>query len=115
MARPKKKISNSTENSSLSSSDDVPMFELDKTAVNQLLSQVFLRYKNEVSLDKKIKHKEITQLSIMAEEYLSSFVLLGFSLQNEKVVVFNVPTAKDEAAIMDLLRNTMIDIMGGRG
>lgn len=113
MARPKKKITSDTNTNSLSSSDDPFVFDLDKVAINQLLSQVFLRYKNDVSVDKKIKHKEIAQLSAMAEEYLSSFVLLGFSLQNEKVVVFNAPTAKDEAAITDLLRNTLIDIMGG--
>ena len=64
--------------------------------------------------DKKQKLKEISHLSLIAEEYLSSFVLIGYSIQDEQVVVFNAPTPKDEAALVDLLRFTFFDVVNNR-
>ena len=80
----------------------------------QFIAQAMLRYKNDVIAEKKIKLKEISHLSSIAEEYLSCFALIGYSLIDEKVIIFNMPTAKDEAALIDLLRSTFLDIAGNR-
>lgn len=110
MARPKKKL---TEKVSLSAEEfDIPKAE--KANIDHLFAQALLRYKHDVLADKKVKVKEISHLSLIAEEYLSCFALIGYSLQNEEVVVFNMPTQKDEAALIDLLRATFLDLAGGR-
>lgn len=108
MAAPKKKTTKKETHS--------PTSELSKAEqinVDRLLAQAMLRYK-EQEVDKKHKLKEISHLSLIAEEYLSTFALIGYSLQNEKVVVLTMPTAKDEAALVDLLRSTFLDIASNR-
>lgn len=127
MATPKKRINKNKEaqphseetkpNTPLnqtSSKVELSSTKLDEEIVNQLLSQVATRYKNEIITDKKIKIKEISHISSMAEEYFSCFALIGYSMQNEEVVVLNTPTPKDEAALVDLLRATFLDIASKR-
>lgn len=92
--------------------NDTPKAE--QINIEQLFSQALLRHKADVFLDKKVKFKEISHLASIAEEYLSCFALIGYSLQNEKVVIFNMSTSKDEAALVDLLRATFIDIASNR-
>lgn len=82
--------------------------------IDHLFAQALSRYKKEEILEKKEKVKEMSHLALIAEEYLSSFALIGYSLQNEKVVIFNMPSPKDEAALVDLLRATFIDIANNR-
>lgn len=86
----------------------------EKANINQLLAQAFYRFKEEEQKDFQVKHKELEHLAKIAEEYLSTFALIGYSLQDEEVVMFNMPTSKDEAALVDLLRSTFIDIISNR-
>ncbi len=82
--------------------------------VEQLIAHALLRYKNQQPLDRKQKMQELSHLALICEEYLSSFALIGYSLESEKVVMFNMPTPKDEAALVDLLRATFLDIANNR-
>ena len=91
-----------------------PVSLIDKKNVEELLSRAISRFKLDYLNDKKIKFKEISNLASIAEEYMSCFALIGYSIQNEKVVVFSIPTAKDEAALVDLLRSTFIEIVSNR-
>lgn len=100
--------------SAMDAIDEPILSKAEKANVDQLFAQALMRYKTDELADKKLKLKEISHLSLMAEEYLSSFALIGYSLQDEKVVVFNMPTAKDEAALIDLLRSTFLDIANNR-
>lgn len=65
-------------------------------------------------IQQKQKFKDVSHLASIAEEYLSSFALIGYSLQDEKVVVLNMPTSKDEAALVDLIRATFVDLASNR-
>lgn len=94
--------------------DELPVSKAEQLTVNQLIAQTLLRYKQEQLQDKKHKFKEIGHLANMCEEYLSSFALIGYSLEGEKIVVFNHPTPKDEAALTDLLRHTFISLMSNQ-
>lgn len=107
-----KKTKNTTKASL--SGGDVVIPKAEKANIESLFSKALTRYKAELFLDQKDKHKELTHLAHIAEEYLSCFALIGYSLQDEKVVVFNTPTSKDEAALVDLLRATFIDIANNR-
>ena len=97
---------------SLSSEPILTKFE--KANIEHLISHALNRYKDDQILDKKHKTQELSHLALMCEEYLSTFALLGYSLEGEKIIVFNMPTAKDEAALVDLLRSTFIDIASNR-
>ena len=110
MATPRKKR---TKNPSLSA-DEIHISKPEQINIDQLLTQAFLRHKQDVITDKKSKLKELQHLSSIAAEYLSSFVVIGYSIQDEKVVLFNVPSPKDEAAIIDLLRCTLMDLISDR-
>ena len=88
--------------------------KLEQASIEKLILQAFTRYKEEEVQDKKSKVKEVDHLSHMIEEYLSCFVLIGYSLQDEKVCVFNAHTSKDEAALVDHLRATFLDIVNNR-
>lgn len=117
MATPKKTGKSSSKKSTkiapLSAAEyNIPKAE--QINIEQLFAQALLRHKKDEVVDKKLKIKEISHLALMAEEYLSCFALIGYSLQNEEVVVFNMPTPKDEAALIDLLRATFIDIANNR-
>jgi hypothetical protein len=98
----------------LNEEDGFPLSAPEKNNIDQLIAQTLLRYKKEQQIDAGIKHKEIRHLALMCEEYLSTFTLIGYSLENEKIVIFSTPTAKDEAALVDLLRATFIDIANNR-
>lgn len=87
---------------------------VEQLSINNLFTQALERHKKEILEDKKNKLKEISHLGAIAEEYLSTFVLIGYSLQNEKVVIFNATNSKDEAALVDLLRATFIEIVNNR-
>jgi hypothetical protein len=91
---------------------EIPRAE--KINIEQLFAQALARHNKELIADKKSKFKELNHLALIAEEYLSCFALIGYSLQDEKVVIFNTPTSKDEAALVDLLRATFIDIANNR-
>lgn len=80
----------------------------------ELIEQSLSRHKRDDLIDRKRNFKEVGHLALIAEEYLSSFALIGYSLQNEKVVVINMPTPKDEAALVDLLRATFVDLASNR-
>lgn len=102
-----------TTKSSLSGVDNnVPKAE--QANINNLFAKALSRYRNELLADQKDKHKELNHLALIAEEYLSCFALIGYSLQDEEVVIFNTPTSKDEAALVDLLRATFIDMASNR-
>ncbi len=85
----------------------------EQAALDQLIMQAMLRYKTD-ELELKNKQKELTQLAIIAQEYLSSYILVGYSLQDERAIVTHIPTAKDESALIDLLRSTLIDLASDR-
>ena len=86
----------------------------DDLLTKELIEQSLLRHKRDHLIDRKRNFKEVSHLALIAEEYLSSFALIGYSLQNEKVVVINMPTPKDEAALVDLLRATFVDLASNR-
>lgn len=115
MATPKKPSNKKVTKQKIESTEDAnPLSKVEKINIDRLFEQALVRYKQEQLTDKKDKLKEVNHLALIAEEYLSCFALIGYSLQDEKVVIFNMPTSKDEAALIDLLRSTFIEIAQNR-
>ena len=95
--------------------DNLPnISKAEQVNIEQLITQALARHKDEAAVDKKQKVKEMGHLGSLAEEYLSCFLLIGFSIQNEKVILQNISNSKDEAALMDLLRSTFYELIGNR-
>ena len=109
----KKKVVSST-TKAVSAESDLPMPKIEQNNINQLITQALLRYKNEQIVDQKIKHKELSHLASICEEYMSTFALIGYSLEDERVVMLNMSNSKNEAALVDLLRSTFIEIISNR-
>ena len=97
-----------------SAEQETLMSKVEQNSIEQLIAQSLLRYKNEQTTDKKIKFKELSHLASICEEYMSTFALIGFSLEDEKVVMLNMSNSKNEAALVDLLRATFIEIISNR-
>jgi len=109
----KKKVASSAMKAVSAESDSL-MPKVEQHNINQLITQALLRYKNEQIVDKKIKHNELSHLASICEEYMSTFALIGYSLEDEKVVMLNMSNSKNEAALVDLLRSTFIEIISNR-
>lgn len=82
--------------------------------IEQVFAKALKRHYAEELIDKKDKQKELMHLATIVEEYLSCYMLIGYTLQNEQTVIFNANTSKDEAALVDLLRATFVDIASKR-
>jgi hypothetical protein len=89
----------------------VSINKVEQNNIDLLIAQSLKRHQDDILLDKKIKVKEMNHLSNVAEEYLNSFILMGFSIQNERVLLYNARTPKDESALMELFRSTFVDFI----
>lgn len=86
----------------------------EKLTIENVIAQALARHKSDFLLEQKEKFKDVTHLSTIVEEYLSCFSLIGYTMQGEKVCVFNASSSKDEAALVDLLRATFLEIVNNR-
>jgi len=115
----KKSVANDSTNlkglSSTFEQDDVlSMPKAEKINIEQLFAKALNIYCKEELADKKDKQKELMHLASIVEEYLSCYMLIGYTLQDEQAVILNASTSKDEAALVDLLRATFVDIANKR-
>lgn len=95
-------------------SQKVELTNLDLLNIDQLYKQIENRYRDSALLDKKVKYKEMGHLASIAEEYLSCSLIIGYSMEGEKVCILNAQNSKDEAAVADLLRSTFLDMTSNR-
>lgn len=91
-----------------------PLSKAERINIEQVFAQALSKYKDELLNKTKQHNKDLSHLSNMVEEYLSCFALIGYSIEGDKVCVFNAHNAKDEAALVDHLRSTFIDIANNR-
>ena len=78
--------------------EEVSQKEKDKLIENRLydtLNAVELKK----SMDKWLKTNE---------EYLNSFILLGYTMEDERVIIQSYGTPKDKDALMEFLKNVFI-------
>lgn len=96
--------------------EEVSQKEKDKLIENRLydtLNAVELKK----SMDKWLKTNEghnsvmmrdLTILKGVNEEYLNSFILLGYTMEDERVIIQSYGTPKDKDALMEFLKNVFI-------
>lgn len=110
-----KKSNTSTKNKPASAAEtDKPISKDSKTEINELFAQALARHKNEIFQDKKQKYKELDHLALITKEYLSCFSLIGYTMQGEQVCIFDANNSRDEAALVDLMRATFLELANNR-
>jgi hypothetical protein len=89
----------------------LPLTKLEQINIEHVFAQALESFKDELLVQKKHSLKDFNRLALLTQEYLSCFSLVGFSLTGEKICIFNASTPKDESALLELLRSTLIDIV----
>jgi len=92
----------------------LPIPKSEQINIENLFAQALQKYKEEIIKAKKRGEKEFGHLNSIIEEYLSCFVLVGFTLQGEKICIFNANNQRDEGALVDHLRSTFNEIANNR-
>lgn len=115
--RPRKKKSETSKDSPpLTETENIPLHMMpkaEKAHINSLLAKAMDEYKSQ-SLSKYESHKDMSQLTTIVDEYMSAYALIGYTLKDEQVVIFNAKTSKDDSALADLMRVAFINMIQNR-
>ena len=121
MTNRKKKTKDNTNIPSLSSQDTkVESFGMTSEEIKILNEKVFSAINNlelQKSLDKWLKEnsqnnmiakRDLGLLKSLVGEYLDSFLLFGYNIDGDRIIVQNFKTAKDRDAVMEFLKTIFL-------
>jgi hypothetical protein len=112
----KKSVSQNTNNPSLSSESIQQKKGMSDADVQELNKKVYAAINNlelQKSLDKFLKEnktqhqtamRDLNLLKSIITEYLDSFILFGYSIDGERVIIQNFEKSKDRDALMEFLK-----------
>jgi len=112
----KKPASQNTNNASLSSQSIQQKKGMSDADVQELNKKVYAAINNlelQKSLDKFLKENKTQHQTAMRDlgllksiitEYLDSFILFGYSIDGERVIIQNFEKSKDRDALMEFLK-----------
>jgi len=108
----KKQISADLNSANLDETPSKPVKKILKNdlIIEELIKQAFLRFSDNVSI-KQSKVKDLEQLDCIAEEYLKTYMILGYDLNGEKVSIMHAKNPHDRDALVEHLRTTLLDII----
>ena len=116
----KKNSSNNTNSYSLSSVENTVEKKMTSKQVDELNKKVYDAINNlelQKSLDKWLKENKQSQQIVMRDlallksiitEYLDCFLLVGYNLEGERIILQNFNKARDRDAIMEFLKIVFI-------
>jgi hypothetical protein len=110
--RPRK--SKTTESHTLSSDSLLPIPTLEQLNIQSTFAQALLNYKTNLAEYTKQSQKDLNHLNLFVQEHLSSYALIGFTMNGDRVTMINTPTPRDEGAIIDLMRSIFIELVNNR-
>ena len=103
--KPKTKIAKETVTPSLSSVTIPEIQEKIMTAIhNQELDRSIDTWLKENDSNRKIGIRDLELLSSIITEYMDSFIMFGYNLEGERVVIQHYQKAKDRDAMMEFLK-----------
>lgn len=88
--------------------------EKTKLQVEEVIKQAFLRFYDNATL-KQYKVKDLEQLDTVITEYLDTFMLLGYDINGEKVIITHATNPHDRDALVEHLRTTLLGIINPQG
>ena len=75
--------------------------------IEELIKQAFLRFYDDTSI-KRAKVKDLEHLDHIAEEFLKTYIILGYDLNGEKVSIMHATNPHDKDALIEHLRTTLL-------
>jgi hypothetical protein len=82
--------------------------------IEDLIKQAFLRFYN-TTYTNKAKEKDLDHLTLIMEEYLKCYMVLGYDLNGEKICIMAAHNAADRDALIEHLRSTLVGILNQQG
>ena len=79
--------------------------------VEDVIKQAFLRFYDNASV-KSSKLKDLEHLDHIAEEYLATYMILGYDINGEKVSIMHAENPHDRDALIEHLRTTLLNFLG---
>lgn len=121
MEQKKKKNSSKTDNLSLSASEfqskkkknDLPSIDdIEKKIFDEInnieLQKSLFKWEKELKQKQQITRRDFTVLKNSIEEYMNTFILFGYNIDDERVIIQKFENARDRDAIMEFLKNIFI-------
>lgn len=88
----------------LTNPEDIEMLE--KLLDNQADSKLIREYKDQADIE-----KNMSILKSLVEEYLGSFIILGYTIDGTRITIKNVQNDRDDDALIEQLRYLLLQIM----
>jgi hypothetical protein len=79
--------------------------------VEEVIKQAFLRFYDNASV-RSSKVKDLEHLDLITQEYLNSYMILGYDINGEKVSIMHAENPHDRDALVEHLRTTLLNILG---
>jgi hypothetical protein len=121
MERKKKKNNSKTDNLSLSASEfQSKKKKIDLSSIDDIEKKIFdeinnvelqkslFRWEKELKHKQQVTRRDFTVLKNSIEEYMNTFILFGYNIDDERVIIQKFENARDRDAIMEFLKNIFI-------
>jgi hypothetical protein len=113
----KRKYTKKTTQSGLSAVDSEKKISNSLTPdvhVENVIKEAFLRFYDNKSL-KQQKIRDLESLDGIVEEFLKTFIILGYDFNGEKVQIMHASNPLDRDALVEHLRTTLLGILNKDG
>lgn len=112
-----KTINRLNKESTPKSKEEVVPLDIDaETFLNMILNPKEIRKeikKSKSKLRSLENEKNVNVLKSVLSEYLSTFIIMGYDVNGNRIVIKDAETNKDEDSIIELIRYVMMGIIGG--
>jgi hypothetical protein len=107
----KKRASKKSISTKLSATDIEQGVPIEKNLhVEDVIKQAFLRFYDNASI-RGSKVKDLEHLDVITQEYLNSYMILGYDINGEKVSIMHAETPHDRDALVEHLRTTLLSFL----
>jgi hypothetical protein len=95
--------------------EQVPLIEVDANMMKELLAQAAMTPAAKAERIKKHinDQKDAEAIRSVIQEYFTSFILVGYSVDNKRLIVKSTNSDKDEDALLEELRFVCFKLSGG--
>ena len=107
----KKRSSKKSISTKLSAADIEQSVPIEKNLhVEDVIKQAFLRFYDNASV-RSSKVKDLEHLDVITQEYLDSYMILGYDINGEKVSIMHAENPHDRDALIEHLRTTLLNFL----
>jgi hypothetical protein len=92
---------------------ETKLLKKDILQVEEVIKQAFVRFYDNATI-KRHKVKDLEALDTIVSEYLKTFMILGYDLNEEKVIIMHARSPHEKDALVEHLRTTLLGIIGNQ-